>query len=67
MGKLLESDRFALGPQYSAEDMNWIGQTVISSQNGLGTITRPYSRGWVGYGIGWPYAEKLNIELAGAF
>lgn len=63
MGRLPESDRFSLGPQYTAEDLNWNGQSVISSYYGFASITRSYSNGWIGYDMGWPYADKLNLEL----
>ncbi len=63
IGKIFETDRYAAGPQYVGEGMSWRGQSAISSMNGYGTITRPYNTGWVGYGIGWPYSDKFNVDL----
>jgi TonB-linked SusC/RagA family outer membrane protein len=67
IGKPVGLDRFSLGPNYSSENLNWSGQSVISSYNLFATITRPYSYGWNGYDLNWPYTDKLNIELKGAF
>lgn len=40
---------------------------MISSSNGFATVTRPYSIGWVDYGMGWPYSDKLGIDLNASF
>lgn len=68
VGRLTESDRTALGPQYTSEDLSWLGQSPISSYNGFATITRSYSYGWMNYDMKWPYSEKTSIDLhAGLF
>lgn len=67
MGRMPESDRFSLGPQYTSEDLNWSGQSVISSVNGFPSITRSYGFGWIGYDLGWQIAEKRNAELRSSF
>ena len=66
VGRLLSSDRFALGPQYSSENIGWSHAPIVGSYNGLSSISRPYTSGWVGYGIGWPYSEKTEVSLDGA-
>lgn len=67
LGHILQSDRFTLGPNYVSSETGWSGQSMISSSNGFATITRPYSKGWVDYGMGWPYSDKFSIELNGSF
>lgn len=67
IGRLLGSDRFALGPNYTANNISWDNQWVMPSQNSFAAFSRPYASGWSSYGIGWPYAEKLNIGLASSF
>lgn len=63
VGKLLSSDRFALGSIYTSESLSWAGVPVISSYNGLPSITRPYNFGWVDFGSEWPYSDKLEVGL----
>lgn len=67
VGRLLGSDRFALGPNYTSNNISWENQWVIPSQMTFATLSRPYSSGWSSYGIGWPYSDKLNVALAAAF
>lgn len=67
VGRLLGTDRFALGPQYSTENVGWSDAPLIGSINGLSTLTRPYEFGWVGNGIKWPYTDKLEFGLKGSF
>lgn len=67
IGKLIESDRFATGPQYASEDLSWMGQSAISSYGGYPSITRSYARGWVGYEPEWPVADKTSMDLAASF
>lgn len=67
IGKLLESDRFGIGSIYTSESLGWTGSPIVGSINGLATLTRPYSFGWVGFGSEWPYADKLEIGLSGSF
>lgn len=67
IGRLMQSDRFAIGPNYVSSEMGWSGQPLISSSNGFATITRPYSIGWVDYGMGWPYSDKFSIDLSASF
>lgn len=67
LGHIVQSDRFALGPNYVSSEMGWNGQSLNSSSNGFATITRPYSMGWVDYGMGWPYSDKFSIDLNASF
>lgn len=64
IGRLLGSDRFALGPNYTGNNISWENQWVVPSYNSFATLSRPYASGWSSYGIGWPYADKLNIGVA---
>ncbi|MEO6813745.1 MAG: SusC/RagA family TonB-linked outer membrane protein [Ginsengibacter sp.] len=62
LGKLLSNDRFSAGPQYRV-DMGWSNEPTIGSYAGIPGISRPYSNGWVGYGIPWSYSDQLNAGL----
>jgi TonB-linked SusC/RagA family outer membrane protein len=62
LGKLVSDDRFSAGPQYRV-DLGWSNEPTIGSYAGLPGISRPYTSGWVGYGIPWAYSDKLNIGL----
>lgn len=66
MGRLLSTDRFSLGTQYTSDNIGWNPSFIVGSYNGLASISRPYNSGWIGYGIGWPYSEKTEIGLDGA-
>ena len=67
VGKLIGYNRYALGPQYSSVDLNWKNQMLIPSYNGYASISRPYSYGWIGYDLGWPYTDKRNLNINGSF
>ncbi|RPE11995.1 SusC/RagA family TonB-linked outer membrane protein [Chitinophaga lutea] len=62
VGRLLTTDRFAQGPQYTV-DMSWTGEPVISSYGGISGLMRPYTYGYVGNGINWPYCDQFNAGL----
>ncbi len=66
LGKLIESDRFAAGPQYTV-DLGWNQQQRVPSYNGMAALSRPYTSGWIGYDVGWPYTEKMNFDISGSF
>ncbi|EFK59709.1 SusC/RagA family TonB-linked outer membrane protein [Sphingobacterium spiritivorum] len=66
IGKLLTISRFATGPQY-ATDLNWSTEAGLVSYNGFAAISRPYTLGWVGYDVAWPYTDHFNIDLEGSF
>ncbi|MDO4162798.1 MAG: SusC/RagA family TonB-linked outer membrane protein [Bacteroides sp.] len=67
IGRELASDRYMQGAQYTTENIGF-GSTspLLSSYSGWATLSRPYTYGWIGYGIGWPYADKLEMRLDGA-
>lgn len=62
MGRLLTYDRFAQGPQYTV-DMGWTNEPVISSYGGISALMRPYTYGYIGNGISWPYSDQFNAGL----
>lgn len=62
IGKPMLSSRFAAGPQYGSY-IGWNSEPNIMSFNGFATSSRPYTAGWVGYAIEWPYTDHLNLEL----
>ena len=64
IGRFLDNNRFAAGPQYTGEELSGVGQPVVSSYYGYATIARPYNSGWIGYGMGWPYSDKWNVSTA---
>lgn len=61
IGRFLDNNRFAAGPQYTGEELTGLGKPVMSSYYGYATVARPYNTGWIGYGISWPYSDKWNI------
>lgn len=63
IGRMPSTDAYSMGPTYDSNNINFGNGAVIGSYNGFSTITRPYSSGWVGYGIGWSYAEKMDVSL----
>src|SRR3546814_13093268 len=58
-GRLNTYDNFAQGPQYTAQ-VGFTGNLNPPGYNGFGVLTRPYSFGWVGYGIPWAYSDQIN-------
>ena len=62
IGKLLNDDRFNAGPQYRV-DLGWTGEPSIGSYAGIPGLSRPYTSGWVGYGIPWAYSDQLNVGV----
>lgn len=66
IGNLISADRFSAGPQYNV-DLGWSGNPAFYSYGGFGTLSRPYSTGWVGYDIPWSYVQETNIGIDAAF
>lgn len=66
VGKLLTNDRISSGPQY-AVDFGWDNQINVPSYNGVSGVSRPYTSGWIGYNVDWPYSDKLDIAFTGLF
>ncbi|MNK26556.1 TonB-dependent Receptor Plug Domain protein [compost metagenome] len=66
IGNLLLNDRFAAGPQYTV-DLGWSANPAFYSYAGFGTLSRPYTAGWVGYDIPWSYVQETNIGVNAGF
>lgn len=66
IGKIQADSRIAAGPQY-APNLNWLGESSISSYYGQSALSRPYSSGWVGYGIGWNYVDQIDFTIQKSF
>lgn len=65
-GRLNVYDNFSQGPQYTAE-IGFTGNPVAPGYNGFAILSRPYSFGWVGYGIPWAYTDQLNAGMEAGF
>ena len=65
-GQSFLTDRYAGGPQYRV-DAGWDDEPTMPSYNAFATISRPYTSGWVGYGLKTPYSDKLEFTLEGDF
>src|SRR5690606_41232661 len=66
-GRVDAYDNLSQGPQDTAE-IGFAGDLTTPGYNGFGVLTRPYSFGWVGYGIPWAYSDQLNLGVeAGLF
>lgn len=66
IGNLLLNDRFAAGPQYTV-DLGWTANPAFYSYAGFGTLSRPYTSGWVGYDIPWSYVQETNFGINAGF
>ncbi|MDH5828169.1 SusC/RagA family TonB-linked outer membrane protein [Sphingobacterium faecium] len=66
IGKPIFTSKYAVGPNYTA-DLNWGSEKSLVSYNGFAVASRPYSEGWVGYDIKWPYTDHADITLDGSF
>ncbi|MBE7177400.1 MAG: SusC/RagA family TonB-linked outer membrane protein [Mucilaginibacter polytrichastri] len=62
LGRLQPNDRFGQGPNYTV-DVGWAENPLVASYNAFGTLSRPYTQGWVGYDIPWAYNEQINIGV----
>jgi TonB-dependent SusC/RagA subfamily outer membrane receptor len=62
LGNLPNSDVEAAGPQYTSS-LGWDKNTGLMSYNGIGTVSRPYSYGWVGYDVPWSFTDMYNLAL----
>lgn len=66
IGKLISDDHFAAGPQYNV-DLGWSGNPAFYSYGGFGTLSRPYTTGWIGYDIPWSYVQETNVGIDAGF
>ena len=62
LGRVQQDDRFAAGPQYTV-DIGYTGEPRLSTYNGVSTLNRPYTAGYVGYDIPWTYVEQMNAAV----
>jgi hypothetical protein len=62
LGKTFSDDRFSSGPQYRV-DLGWGNEPTLGSFNGIPGLSRPYSTGWVDYGIPWQYVDNANVGV----
>jgi len=60
LGRLHAYDNYAQGPQYTAST-GYTGNLTVPGYNAFSVLTRPYSFGWVGYGVPWSYSDQVNI------
>ena len=65
IGRINTYDNYAAGPQYMAS-VGYTGNPTVPGYNAFSVLTRPYSFGWVGYGIPWSYSDQFNFGLDGA-
>lgn len=66
VARLLTDDRFGEGPQY-VPDLSFNNNPVKYSYIAFPALSRPYSTGYVGYDIKWPYTDQADIGLDMAF
>ncbi len=66
LGRLNVYDNYAQGPQYTSS-IGYTGNLTVPGYNAFSVLTRPYSYGWVGYGIPWAYSDQINIGLDASF
>lgn len=62
IARLLTDDRFGEGTQYLS-DLSFSNNPLKFSYNALGALSRPYSTGYVGNNIKWPWSDQLDIGL----
>ncbi|CDS91743.1 Outer membrane protein [Sphingobacterium sp. PM2-P1-29] len=65
IGKPIFTSKYAIGPNYTA-DLNWGSEKSLVSYNGFAVASRPYSEGWVGYDINWPYTDHAELTFDGS-
>lgn len=67
VGRYMTNDRFGVGAQYTSDNLGWTGDWLVGSYNGFAGVSRPYSTGWIGFGMEWPYSEKAEVGLHSAW
>lgn len=60
---IFSDDRFAAGPQFRAEG-GWPSEPTVPGYASIVTANRPYTSGYVGYGLPLPYADRTNVTIA---
>ena len=62
VARLLTDDRFGEGPQY-VSDLSFDNNPVKFSYNGFPGLSRPYSIGYIGYGVDWAYTDQTEVGV----
>ena len=62
MGRYENFDNYAQGPQYTAF-IGYAGNLITPGYAGLSTMTRPYTAGYVPYGLKWAYTDQASLGL----
>ena len=66
IGRINLYDNYSEGPQYMSS-VGYTGNSTVPGYNAFSVLTRPYSFGWVGYGIPWAYSDQVNAGFDAAF
>jgi TonB-linked SusC/RagA family outer membrane protein len=66
MGRYENFDNYAQGPQYTAF-IGFSGNLITPGYDGLGTLTRPYTAGYVPYNLKWAYTDQASLGLDASF
>lgn len=64
--RVFQDDRYAAGPQYRQES-GWFEEPTIPGYGPSNGMNRPYTSGFIGYGIQLPIAERSTLGLEGSF
>jgi hypothetical protein len=62
MARLPAEDYYGYGPYYTV-DIGWEGSEKVSSYASFPTLSMPFSAGYVGGGIQWPYTDQWEAGL----
>lgn len=60
--RLLPEDYYGYGPYYTA-DIGWTGSRNISTYASFPTLSLPFTDGYVGDGIKWPYTDQWEAGI----
>lgn len=66
IGRINSFDNYAQGPQYSSY-AGYTGNLTVPGYTGFSILSRPYSFGWIGYGIPWAYSDQFNASINTGF
>jgi TonB-linked SusC/RagA family outer membrane protein len=61
--RLPVDDFYGYGPYYTV-DIGWLGNEKISSYASFPTLSMPYSKGYIGGGINWPYTNQWDAGVS---
>lgn len=56
------ADYFGYGPYFTV-DAGFAGAMKVSTYNSMATLNMPFTRGYTGGGIRWPYNDHLDIGM----